>query len=118
MRKAVKITLVFLVLAGAMYVFVFPARTYLAQQRSIAAEQRQVAALQAEDAKLAAESASLKSDATIERIAREEYGLVEPGQQAFTVLPPPASQRSAPSSHPSPPKHAAWYSRLEFWRYL
>jgi cell division protein FtsB len=102
-----------------MYVFVFPARTYLAQQRSIASEQHEVAVLQAEDAKLAAESASLSNDATIERIAREEYGLVKPGQQAFTVLPPPASQASATSSRQSrPTEHAAWYSRLEFWRYL
>ena len=116
MRRAVKLALAFMVLAGAMYVFVFPARTYLEQQRSIASVQHEVAVLRSEDAKLAAESASLRTDATIARIARQEYGLVKPGQQAFMVLPSPASTVAAEPA--SPPKHTAWYVRLEFWHYV
>jgi cell division protein FtsB len=115
MRLAVKMALVLLVLGGAMYLFVFPARTYLAQKQSIAAEARTVAVLKAEDAKLAAESSALQDNATIEKIARQEYGLVKPGQQAFMVL--PATSRPEPPP-PPPPKQAAWYSSLEFWRYL
>jgi cell division protein FtsB len=115
MRLAVKIALVLLVLGGAMYLFVFPARTYLAQKQSIAAEERTVAVLRAEDAKLSGESAALQDNATIEQIARQEYGLVEPGQQAFMVLPPASRPQPPP---PPPPKRAAWYSSLEFWHYL
>lgn len=115
MRLAVKIALVLLVLGGAMYLFVFPARTYLAQKQQIAAEQQTVTVLRAEDSKLASQSSALQDNATIEQIARQQYGLVKPGQQAFMVLPAP--NRPQPSA-PAPPKHAAWYSSLEFWHYL
>jgi cell division protein FtsB len=115
MRLAVKIALVLLVLGGAMYLFIFPARTYLAQKQSIAAEEQTVAVLKAEDSKLSAQRSALQDAATIEQIARQEYGLVEPGQQAFMVLPAPNHPAPAP---PPPPKRASWYSSLEFWHYL
>jgi cell division protein FtsB len=115
MRLAVKIALLLLVLGGAMYLFVFPARTYLAQKQGIAAEQHTVAVLKAEDAKLTAESSALQDSATIEQIARREYGLVKPGQQAFMVLPAPSHPQPAT---PPPVKHTAWYSSLEFWHDL
>lgn len=115
MRLAVKIALVLLVLGGAMYLFVFPARTYLAQKQEIAAEEQTVAVLKAEDSKLTSQSSALQDSATIEQIARQQYGLVKPGQQAFMVL--PATGRPQVAA-PAPPKHAAWYSSLEFWHYL
>jgi cell division protein FtsB len=115
MRLGVKIALVLLVLGGAMYLFVFPARTYLAQKQGIAAEARTVAVLRAEDAKLTSESSALQDNATIEQIARQEYGLVKPGQQAFMVLPAPSRPQT---TAPPPAKPAAWYSSLEFWHHL
>ena len=115
MRLAVKVVLVLLVLGGAMYLFVFPARTYLAQKQDIAAQQHTVAVLRTENSKLVAEKSALQDASTIEDIARREYGLVKAGQQAFMVL--PASTRREPPA-PPPPRHSAWYSSLEFWRYL
>jgi cell division protein FtsL len=115
MRLAVKITLSALVLLGAMYLFAFPARSYLAQKTDIAAQERTIAVLKAENAKLAAESSALQNDATIEQIARQEYGLVMPGQRAFMVLPSPVQ---AVRSAPSKPRDRPWYSSLEFWHHL
>ena len=103
------------VMAGAGYTYVFPVRTYLAQQRSIAAEEHALAVWRAEDSKLAAQVSSLGSDATIERIARQKYGLVQPGQQAFDVL--PANPAPGPKALPRP-KHTHWYAYLELWRYF
>jgi hypothetical protein len=57
----------------------------------------------------------LQGAPTIEQIARQEYGLVKPGEHAFMVV--PARTRPAPPT-PPPVKHAAWYSSLEFWHYL
>jgi cell division protein FtsB len=116
MRWAVKIALAVLVIGGAMYLFIFPARTYLAQKQDIAVQEHTIAALQAEDSKLASESHALQGAPTIEKIARQEYGLVKPGQQAFMVV--PARTKPAPAPPPPPVKHAAWYSSLEFWHYL
>ena len=102
MRLTVKFGLAVLVLCGAVYLFAFPAPTYLAQK-------------QAENTKLAAESAALQSDATIEKIARSEYGLVSPGQQAFMVL--PSSVKPQPVAAPARSR-APWYASLEFWHHL
>jgi cell division protein FtsL len=119
MRLAVrfaKITMAVLVLVGAMYLFAYPARTYLAQKQAIGSQERTIAVLKAENSKLSAESSALRNSSEIARIAREEYGLVKPGQQAFMVLP---SQAPAVSpSAPRPAKHSSWYSSLEFWHHI
>lgn len=49
----------------------------------------EVGALQAENARLAAEIAALRSDPrAIERLAREELGMVRPGETVFLVREP------------------------------
>jgi len=115
MQMTVKLVLGVLVLLGAMYLFVFPARTYLAQKREIALQEQAIAVVKGENSKLSAEKAALHSDATIEQLARQDYGLVAPGQQAYMVLPSPAKPARvvAPKQESSP-----WYSPLEFWHYL
>ncbi|MGA3218768.1 MAG: septum formation initiator family protein [Acidimicrobiales bacterium] len=115
MRLTVKFGLAVLVLCGAMYLFVFPARTYLAQKQDIVGQEQTIAVLKSENTKLAGESAALQNDSTIEQIARAKYGLVMPGQQAFMVLPSPAPSR--PPAAPPRPK-APWYAPLEFWHHL
>jgi cell division protein FtsB len=115
MRLAVKIALGALVLIGAMYLFAFPARTYLAQKQGIAVQERTIAVLKAENAKLAAQRSALQNDATIEQIARQEYGLVKPGQQAFMVVP---SAGKPVERAPVERKRSAWFAPLEFWHYL
>ena len=115
MRLTLKVALAILVLAGAMYLFAYPTRTYLDQRRAIALQEKTISLLKAENAKLSAQRTALQSDATIEEIARQEYGLVFPGQQAFMVLPSPAK----PVTPAAPPhKSSPWYSSLEFWHRL
>jgi hypothetical protein len=98
-----------------MYLFLFPARTYLAQKQDIAGQEQTIAVLKAENTKLAAESAALQNNATIAGIARAKYGLVGAGQQAFMVL--PSQERPRPSAAPQRPK-VPWYASLEFWHHL
>jgi cell division protein FtsB len=114
--KITKITMAVLVIVGAMYLFAYPARTYLAQKQAIAVQERTISVLKAEDSKLAGDSSALQSPATIARIARQEYGLVKPGQQAFMVLPPPGAPVSAPLRKQA--KRSSWYTSLEFWHHL
>ena len=54
MRLTVKFGLAVLVLCGAVYLFVFPAQTYLAQKQDIVGQEQTIAVLQAENTKLAA----------------------------------------------------------------
>ncbi len=119
MRLAVriaKITMAVMVLVGAMYLFAYPARTYLAQKQAIAVQERTIAVLKGEDSKLAGESSALQSSATIAQIARQKYGLVKPGQQAFMVLPSPG--KPASSAVRKRANRTSWYASLEFWHHL
>jgi cell division protein FtsB len=45
---------------------------------------------------LARESKRLSTDSEIERLAREKYGLVKPGERPFVILPAPTSTTAPP----------------------
>ena len=115
MRLAVKMALVLLVLGGAMYLFVFPARTYLDQKQGIVAEQRTVAVLRAEDSKLTSESSAFRTTPLSNRSLARSTALSNRANRRLWCCPHPIT----PSRRaPPPPKHAAWYSSLEFWHNL
>ncbi len=83
-------------------VFVFPTRTYLDQRRQINAAGRELSVLDQQNAQLAAEARKLQTSAEIERIAREQYHLVRPGEHAFVILPAPTPPTTAPAAKPKP----------------
>ena len=85
------------VLVAALFLFVFPTRTYLAQRASTQQAREKVAVLQKENESLERRASELHDDAEIERLAREQYNLVRPGEEAFAVLPPPAPPTTAPA---------------------
>ena len=98
------------VLVGVVVVFavlflgLFPTRSYVAQRRAIAAEREKVAILRTENHRLASRVARLHTDAEIERLAREQYNLVKPGEEAYAILPGPADPPPAPAGAvPAPP---------------
>ncbi|HWD56241.1 MAG TPA: septum formation initiator family protein, partial [Acidimicrobiales bacterium] len=66
----------------------FPASSLLNQRSDLSSAQGQLAALHKQDAALAQEKKNLSDAGEIGRIARQQYQLVDPGQQAYEVLPP------------------------------
>ena len=66
----------------------FPIGSLLSQRSNLSGTQLQLATLHQQDAALAQEKKSLSDAGEIGRIAREQYQLVSPGQQAYEVLPP------------------------------
>lgn len=84
------VTLV-VVLAGITLLAVFPARTYLAQRQNLASADERVQVLSKENAELSERVARLHTDEEVERLAREQYDLVKPGEEAYAILPPPES---------------------------
>jgi cell division protein FtsB len=66
----------------------FPAGSLLSQRSTLSSTQSQLATLHQQDAALAQEKKNLSDDTEIGRIARQQYQLVNPGQQAYEVLPP------------------------------
>ena len=79
------------VLLGALALTVsgiLPFRQLISQQRQIERSQAQLTALTDENDSLAEDIAMLGTDAEIERLAREQYGLVRPGEVAYVVVTP------------------------------
>ena len=81
-------------------VSVFPTRTWLDQRVALAETSDQLDALDAERDALKARLRQLDSDAEIELIARSQYGLVLPGEEAYAVLPAPERPVELPTVWP------------------
>ena len=116
---AARLLLLGAVVVSAVVLFAwFPAGSLLSQRSNLAGTEAQLAALHKQDAALAQEKKNLSDVGEIGRIAREQYQLVSPGQQAYEVLPPsgaaaaghavpgdpgsdgPSPRRPSPSSRP------------------
>jgi cell division protein FtsB len=107
-----------------LFLAVFPTRAYIAQRDAIAAEKDKAAVLQRENSRLSARVGQLQTDVEVERLAREQYNLVKPGEEAYAILPgaegtAPAAATPAPST-PVPDKRPSFWSRIwhnvTFWK--
>jgi cell division protein FtsL len=86
------IALVALALVAILFLFVFPTRSYLSQRGDVSQSQHDVAVLREQNDRLAQEAQRLQSKKEIERIAREQFHLVYPGEKAYTIIPAPDPQ--------------------------
>jgi cell division protein FtsB len=140
-------TVVLLAAAGAtlavLVLVVFPTRSYLKERGDVKSATHQLQALDTQNRQLTNQIGRLNTDAEIERLARKDYGLVKPGEEAYAVLPgalakngaankPAAAKPAAakPSAGPQPasqrglaapaPAHQGLWGRfldqLAFWR--
>jgi len=92
--------LVGVAIAGVLAVGSFPRKALSSEQSAVAQERAQLAALEHENAALVAEAAALRRPSTVERLARQELGLVPRGWRAYVILPPaPASSRQHGATH-------------------
>ncbi len=91
-QRRARLVLLGAVVISAVVLFAwFPASSLLSQRSDLAESQSQLSALHSQDAALAQEKKNLSDAGEIGRIAREQYQLVSPGQQAYEVLPPTGS---------------------------
>ena len=73
----------------AVFVFgVFPTGRFVDQREQLDKAELELAGLLEENADLQARVDRLESDAEIERVARDEFDLVYPGEEVYAVLPP------------------------------
>jgi cell division protein FtsB len=96
---------------GVLFIAVFPARTYLDQHRQRQEVLAQIKAIDARNRSLERRIATLHTDAEVERLAREQYNLVRPGEEAYAILP---SRQPPPSPPPAATKakpRSSWLSR-------
>jgi len=81
---------------GLLFLFVFPTRTWLDQRRQTQEIEQQVELFRAENQKLQEEQDRLQSDQAVERLARERFNLVKPGEQAYVIVPAPTTTTTEP----------------------
>jgi cell division protein FtsB len=78
----------------------FPASALLAQHRQLSAATDQLHGLQSENRALAEQEQQLNSNAAINRLARQDYQLILPGQTLYDVLPPSGKSATATPGGP------------------
>lgn len=91
MRRKVRALLVVVAIGGLVFLFVLPGRTWWQQKSAISGTQHQLSVLTKENRVLQEKAAQLQDASYIGQIAREQYGLVEPGQKAYGIIPPQAT---------------------------
>jgi len=112
-RGAFVATLLGVMLMSALY----PLRQYASQDSHVNALVRQERALETKIAALKRQQNLLLTDDEIERIAREELGMVRPGEVAFAVVggapagPAPKKVQAAPASIAQESGGRAWHER-------
>ena len=105
------LVLAVLALVGVLFLAGLPARAYVAQRRERAEAAARVSQLAAENRDLIAREARLQSDAEIERLARQHYNLVRPGEEVFAIIPAPPPPAVAPAS-PVSRARPGWWQRV------
>ena len=88
------------VTVGVLVLGVFPTRTWLDQRSAVHAAETRLAELEAANADSQAKVDALHTDAAIEQIARQEYGLAKLGEELYHVLPPPRDPAPVPNAWP------------------
>ena len=88
---------------GLLAVAVFPTQTYLDQRRGTSEAQQRLAVLRDQNQAYEARIERLHTAEEIERLAREQYNLVFPGEEAYAVLPAPLPSLELPTVWPFGP---------------
>jgi cell division protein FtsB len=92
-KRVVGPALVVLVLVGILFVAVLPTRTLLQQRRDTKAATAELRELRERNERLEERARRLRDPREIEQLAREQYGLVRPGEEPYVVLPAPPPPR-------------------------
>ena len=93
-KRVVGPALVVLVIVGILFVAVLPTRTLLQQRRDTKAATAELRELRERNAELEERARRLRDPREIEQLAREQYGLVRPGEEPYVVLPAPPPPKS------------------------
>jgi cell division protein FtsL len=86
-----RVALIALAVVTILFLFVFPTRSYIAQRGEVAEKKRDVDVLREQNEKLQAEARQLQMPEAIERMAREQFHMVQEGERVYNVMPGPAT---------------------------
>jgi len=113
-RSFVVLSFVVALVAGA--AGVFPFRQIIAQRRSVELAEAQLDALIEENRRLEQQIGALESPQEVERLAREQFGLVMPGDVAYVAVVPPGSEPADLEPDVALEKPPPWWRKV--WNFL
>jgi cell division protein FtsB len=90
-------------LVVALALGVFPTRSFLAQRGEVRQAEQRLSVLREQNQAMEDQLAKLSTPEEIERLAREQYNLVRPGEEAYSVLPAPLPELELPEVWPFGP---------------
>ena len=88
-RGVVVLVVLGLAVVVVLFAFVYPTRTYLSQRKEVTAAERRLQVLEESTKSLERDNEQLQSDAEVERRAREDFGMVRPGETPYVLVPAP-----------------------------
>ncbi len=88
---ALRVSVAALVAVGLLFVVVFPVSAWLDQRSTLDQSERRLQTLQRERKRLDRQAALITTPAEVEKIARERFGMVRQGEQAYAAVPGPAA---------------------------
>ena len=100
LRRSVVPLVIVLVILITLFYAVFPTRTFWDQSSAIAEARVELDALNEENDALRTRMKVLSQPEEIERLARSEYNLVYPGEDAYAILPPAPEPVAIPDLWP------------------
>lgn len=111
------ITLLLVVAVALVFSNVFPFRQILAQQELVAQKEQTLVVLQEENSRLTAAAGYLETEQGVEKIARQDFGYVRPGEVAYVVV-APANEVDFVPAPPEPVEELdrAWWDGI--WDFL
>jgi cell division protein FtsB len=112
-RGAVLLLVMFALAATAVY----PLRQYVSQQHRIERLQAKQQALAAENARLEVERRRLQDPAYVQQLAKQDYQLVAPGEEAWVVTgtPPTSGAQTSDDAAADRPWYKRAWQRLTGW---
>jgi cell division protein FtsB len=109
--RRLRLGLLALVVGALAVTGIAPAQQVYQQRRLIDKEEAKLAALTEKNAALESRLARSQDPAYMEKLAREQLGLVRPGDTSYVVIPgPPVPAPPAPPAQPS-----SWWDRISSW---
>ena len=112
MRRHPWLVVAVLAFVGVLLLGSFPTRAYLDQVHQRQQLARRAALLTGQNEALVEQARRLESDEAVERLARERYQLVRPGEEAYAILPDGHEADTPPAVEPARPAASrSWWAR-------
>ena len=111
LRVRLRLGLLALVVGALAVTGIAPAQQVYQQRRLIEEEEAKLAALTGKNAALESRLARSQDPAYMEKLAREQLGLVRPGETSYVIIPGPAIP--APPDPPAEP--GGWWESISSW---